>query len=293
VGIPYDMASAELATAKDAVAVCGYGEMGQRACEVLADAEGVGGSGPDDLRDQVSMPGAWGTQFIAFDRNPSRVAIGLAKQVRVVYGDGASPELIRAAGISEPRAIVVTYANDQRCLEATRRLREAYPDSPIYVRGGTALVAETLLEAGATEVVVEAVEATVRFASLLGVGVDTAALLRREEAKVLPYSKDKLETLAAECGLTYAQVCRLYDGFATLKANDEGEVELSAIRDMLRRVSMTPIDDEALNAWMVEADSDGNSSLSFEEYVRLDARVDAGIKAQAGAVANEKTAKVL
>ena len=40
---------------------------------------------------------------------------------------------------------------------------------------------------------------------------------------------------------------------------------------MLTRVSVTPIDDEALEAWMAEADSDGNSSLSFFEYVRVDA----------------------
>ena len=60
------------------------------------------------------------TQFIAFDRNPSRVALGQDKRVRVVYGDGASPVLLKAAGVDQPRAIVVTYANDKRVLEATR-----------------------------------------------------------------------------------------------------------------------------------------------------------------------------
>ena len=94
-----------LATEPDAVVVCGYGEMGQLACDVLADAEGVGGgAGAGELRDQVALPtGAWGTRFIAVDRNPSRVSIGLAKQVRVVYGDGASVELLRAAGVIRPR----------------------------------------------------------------------------------------------------------------------------------------------------------------------------------------------
>ena len=83
---PLDAASAQLATAADAVVVCGYGEMGQAACDVLADAEGIGGVGAGELREQVALPSeSWGTQFIAFDRNPSRVSIGLAKQVRVVY----------------------------------------------------------------------------------------------------------------------------------------------------------------------------------------------------------------
>ena len=108
------------------------------------------------MRDVVAMPSEeWGTEFIAFDRNPSRVSVGLAKQVRVVYGDGASPELLKASGISCPRAIVVTYGNDKRCLEATRRLREAFPDTPIIVRAETETAAEPLILAGATEVVVE------------------------------------------------------------------------------------------------------------------------------------------
>ena len=45
--------------------------------------------------------------------------------MRVVYGDGASPDLLRAAGVRNPSAIVITYASDKRCLEATRRLRDA------------------------------------------------------------------------------------------------------------------------------------------------------------------------
>jgi len=157
------------ATGADAVVVCGYGEMGQRACDVLANSD------------------AWGSHFIAFDRNPSRISIGLAKQVRVVYGDGASPELLRAAGVRQPSAIVITYANDKRCLESTQRLREAFPNAPIYVRARTALEAEPLLQAGATEVVVEAVEAVVRFGSLLGADADaTDALLRRALLRKIP-----------------------------------------------------------------------------------------------------------
>ena len=119
------------------------------------------------------------TQFIAFDRNPERVALGQEKGVRVVYGDGASPVLLKAAGVEQPRAIVVTYANDKRVLEATRRLRDAYPSASIFARGRTALDAESLLQAGATEVVVESVEAAVRFATLLGTPAEAADSLLR------------------------------------------------------------------------------------------------------------------
>lgn len=295
--VPLDAASAELATALDAVVVCGYGEMGQLACDVLADAERGGGAvGADELRDQVALPsGAWGTQFIAIDRNPSRVSIGLAKQVRVVYGDGASPELLRAAGVSKPRAILVTYANDKRCLETTSRLRESFPEAPIFVRARTAADAESLMHAGATEVVVEAVESVVRFASLVGAGADaTDSLLRASPAfpdRVLqqvasgvslqrdsvprgpPYPEEELEALAAECGITRTQISDLYDGFALLSANDDGEVELSAIRNLLSSVGVLPAaEEETLTAWMAEADRDGSNALSFFEYVRVDTR---------------------
>lgn len=118
---PHGAGGGELATAPDAVVVCGYGEMGQRACDVLADAEAGHPLPPSVFAEEEEEGGGglagWGTTFIAFDRNPSRIAVGLAKQVRVVYGDGASPELLRAAGILRPRAIVVTYANDKRRLE--------------------------------------------------------------------------------------------------------------------------------------------------------------------------------
>jgi hypothetical protein len=279
--------------------------MGQGTCDMLAEAEGgsrgsdaSNGVGVDAFREQVALPsGRWSNQFLAFDRNPSRVAIGLAKQVRVVYGDGASSSLIRAAGVSEPRAIVVTYANDKRCLEATRRLRDAFPEAPIFVRARTAADAEALLQAGATEVVVEAVESVVRLATLLGAGTDAAGALLRAPLTIsassgaagsggsgvgggvggggggsrLPYADAELDELASECGLTRTQIGKLYDGYTMLAPNANGEVEMSAVREMLARAGKPgPIMPPELERWMRQADLDGSNTLSFFEYVRAD-----------------------
>ena len=66
-----------------------------------------------------------------------------------------------------------------------------------------------------------------------------------------------------------------YALFASLDANDDGDVGLDELRDMLLRTSVAPIDDEAeerLEAWMAEADTDGGGSLSFVEFVRVSAR---------------------
>jgi len=184
----------------------------------------------------------------------------------------------------------VTYANDKRCLETTRRLRDSYPAAPILVRARTALEAESLLQAGATEVVVEALESAVRFASLLGAEVAaTDSLLRvplnpagdgvasvgaAQQSGLPPYPKEELESLAADCGITLTQVCSLYDGFSLLEPNAEGEVELGAIRNMLASVGV-PIEDDKLTAWMAEADRDGSNALSFFEYVRVDTQLSA------------------
>ena len=85
---------------------------------------------------------------------------------------------------------------------------------------------------------------------------------------------DALDALAAECKLTRTQVCELYAGFALLEKNAEGEVALGAMQDLLARVGQgAMVNDRALEAWMAEADRDGSNTLSFFEYVRMDARL--------------------
>ena len=135
-------------TASDAYVVCGFGEIGQRVCDELSSV-------------------FEGSDLIAFDRDPKRVAVGMQRQVRVIYGDGASETLLKASGIEEPRAIIVSYSQSSRCLDATRRLRDVFPQTPIYVRAASEEEVTPLLEAGATEVVVETNEAAVRLARLL------------------------------------------------------------------------------------------------------------------------------
>ena len=135
-------------TASDAYVVCGFGEIGQRVCDELSSV-------------------FEGSDLIAFDRDPKRVAVGMQRQVRVIYGDGASETLLKASGIEEPRAIIVSYSQSSRCLDATRRLRDVFPQTPIYVRAASKEEVTPLLEAGATEVVVETNEAAVRLARLL------------------------------------------------------------------------------------------------------------------------------
>ena len=144
------------AIAEDAVVVCGYGEMGRAVCASLST-----------------------TDYVAFDLNPSRVSSGVLAGAPVVYGDGASTELLRAAGVQAPRAVAVTYQSPSRRLDATSRLRAAFPDSQLYVRARSQAEADELLQVGATAVIDETTEIAVGLGMLLGSGDDVEQIRGR------------------------------------------------------------------------------------------------------------------
>lgn len=43
-------------------------------------------------------------------------------------------QVLHAAGVQRPRAVVVAYSARQRAVTAVEALREAYPEAPIYAR---------------------------------------------------------------------------------------------------------------------------------------------------------------
>ena len=114
-----------------AVVVCGYGEVAQQLCSKLR------------------------VPYVAFSQDPSRIALGTLNGAMVVYGNGASPSLVRSAGVEDPCAIVIAYATESRCMEATLRLHEAFPKTPIYVRASRLDQVKDFMKSGATKVVVE------------------------------------------------------------------------------------------------------------------------------------------
>lgn len=75
-----------------AVVVCGYNEVGQQLCSIL---------------DKANIAGI---PYVAFARKTEPISASIVDGARVVYGDGTSGALIRAAGVQEPTAIAITYA---------------------------------------------------------------------------------------------------------------------------------------------------------------------------------------
>ncbi|KAH8050593.1 solute:proton antiporter [Aureococcus anophagefferens] len=81
----------------DAVLVCGYGLLGKAVMAHLETAQ---------------------TPCVAIDLDPGRVASGVLEGRNVVFGDGANLDVLTAAGVTKPRAVVVAYAGAVGATEA-------------------------------------------------------------------------------------------------------------------------------------------------------------------------------
>jgi len=141
------------------VIICGYGRCGQNLASLLA-AEG--------------MP------YVALDLDPDRVRQAAAAGHSVVFGDAARLQALMAAGLARASAVVVTYLDTPSALKVLHHVREHAPAVPVVVRTVDDADLNTLQAAGATEVVPEALEASLMLAShaLALVGVPLRRVVR-------------------------------------------------------------------------------------------------------------------
>jgi len=148
---------------QDHVLICGYGRSGQNLARIL-DAE------------QIS--------FVAMDNDPERVREAAGSGGSVVYGDASRREALSAAGIQRARALVITFADLATAKKILFLARELKPDLPVLVRTVDDSAIDTLLKAGATEVVPEILEGSLMLAShaLLLLGMPLKEVLRRIRA---------------------------------------------------------------------------------------------------------------
>ena len=238
----------------DAVLVCGYGLLGKAVMAHLETAQ---------------------TPCVAIDLDPGRVASGVLEGRNVVFGDGANLDVLTAAGVTKPRAVVVAYAGASRRLEATTRLRRYFPDAPIFARArgaGDGPDAAGLATAGATAVVAEVAEASLRLASLVGVdgaAYDAAAAAARASTSaLLPRQSAAFRDLADSVGATEAEVAACYETFAALDGDGDGTVTLDELERVLLRAATGPVDEARVAEWVDDADVDGGGGVEFPEYAR-------------------------
>jgi CPA2 family monovalent cation:H+ antiporter-2 len=141
------------------VIICGYGRCGQNLARLL-EGEGI--------------------PYMALDLDPDRVRQAAAAGHSVVFGDAARLQALMAAGLHRASAVVITYIETASALKVLHHAHEHAPQVPVVVRTIDDLDDARLRAAGATEVVPEAIEASLMLAShaLALVGVPMRRVIR-------------------------------------------------------------------------------------------------------------------
>ncbi len=141
------------------VIIAGYGRSGQNLASLLS---------------QEHIP------YMALDLDPDRVRQAAAAGQSVVFGDAARLPSLIAAGLSRASAVVVSYNDTPSALKILRLVRDHAPSVPVIVRTIDDTDIERLREAGATEVVPEAIEGSLMLAAqaLALVGVPMRRVIR-------------------------------------------------------------------------------------------------------------------
>jgi CPA2 family monovalent cation:H+ antiporter-2 len=142
------------------VIILGYGRNGQRLARLL-DTEGV--------------------RYIALDLDPQRVREAATAGDTVVFADSARREALIAAGLSRAAAVVITFADTSAAVRVLSHIHQLNPLVPVIVRARDEGDISRLTQAGATEVVPEALESGLMLAShtLVMVGVPLSRVMRR------------------------------------------------------------------------------------------------------------------
>jgi CPA2 family monovalent cation:H+ antiporter-2 len=142
------------------VIILGYGRNGQRLARLL-DAEGV--------------------RYIALDLDPQRVHEAALAGDTVVFADSARREALIAAGIARAAAVVVTFADANAAVRLLSHIHQLNPVVPVIVRARDEGEIARLTQAGAAEVIPEALESGLMLAShtLVMVGVPLSRVMRR------------------------------------------------------------------------------------------------------------------
>lgn len=105
--------------------------------------------------------------FIAMDLDPVLVQNAVKAKEPVTYGDSASLDLLKAAGLTRAAAVVVSLDDVSTALKIVHQVRRVERELPILVRTQDDSKLQELIEAGATEVIPETLESSLMMASHL------------------------------------------------------------------------------------------------------------------------------
>lgn len=131
--------------------------------------------------------------FIAFDVDSKRVELGQKEGRQVYYGELSELEFLNKIGLERVSAVIVTVDNHHTTSKIISHIRTLYPVLTIFSRSRDMKTRDTLLKHGATWVMPESVEGSLRLAAefLLSQGMP-----REEVFEILTYfRKDDYEVI--------------------------------------------------------------------------------------------------
>ena len=131
---------------QDHVVICGFGRIGQHLAKFLR-IEGI--------------------EYLALDLDPFLIKEASTAGEPVIYGDCTHPEILAASGLRRARAVVVTSSSIAVAERAVMAARAVNDNLPIIARVVDDLNLNRLEKVGASEVVPEALEASMMLATYL------------------------------------------------------------------------------------------------------------------------------
>ena len=158
---PEDMEVGELG---GHVIIASYGRVGQMVGQMLAEQ---------------------GVAFVAIENDAQLIAHQRKAGVPLVFGDASRPELLRKLRIDQARAVVLTMDHTAAAIHAVQGIRRLMPMMRIIARARDEKHALLLREAGASVVVPETLESSLKLTGwvleTLGVPPDAAMRLLEQE----------------------------------------------------------------------------------------------------------------
>jgi voltage-gated potassium channel Kch len=159
-----------LAQPEKPVVIVGFGPQGQMLANMVASPLARSGN----IRP---------LSYLAFDLDPARLTAARSAGFNIVYGDGSRPDVLHAAGVKQPLALVVCHESPEMATHAVKSLSEAYKAVPLYAVARNFQHAGELRAAGADHVCISGSEAGLNLGSevlaKLGTSEGDVVLLRR------------------------------------------------------------------------------------------------------------------
>ncbi|MBV1787242.1 cation:proton antiporter [Marinobacterium sp. D7] len=126
------------------VIICGFGRVGQIVARFLRP---------------IGIP------YIAIDSDPFRTHEAAQAGEPMYYGDARRGDILKAIGADRARLLILTVPDHTESMAALKQIKRNYPDLPVLVRTQDDSKLELYQNAGATEVVPEALEGSLMLVS--------------------------------------------------------------------------------------------------------------------------------